>query len=314
MYCRPQWRFGWPLPPMQLTTPLVYDESLSVPVQIGHIFAILKKFCERLGECATKEALESLYNWIVTDQYKQDCEMRDYTDDEILALRKWVQWQLDRIKAGELAVVNPTSGQKDTVQDSFDDLYEWLRYFAMTSLVFDVQGYTAQELDAFSLTAREYDTGDHEYMKRRRHWRAYSNVTGRYGDPQDVFLSFQQKLSDPWSAGGFDARAETAAALDGNGWTAEYYDWTNYYVAEPYELPVASPTALGAVKVGANLTVEADGTLNAIASGGGGGSYTAGTGLGLAGTQFFLKEAGTNALGGTVFATDEDFKAYMGMV
>lgn len=41
---------------------------------------------------------------------------------------------------------------------------------------------------------------------------------------------------------------------------------------EEMELPVATAERLGCIKVGRNLTVEADGTLSAMASGGGGGS------------------------------------------
>ena len=51
----------------------------------------------------------------------------------------------------------------------------------------------------------------------------------------------------------------------------------------PDSLPIASPTQLGAIKVGANLTITEDGTLNAEA-GGGGGSYTAGPGISITGT------------------------------
>ena len=47
----------------------------------------------------------------------------------------------------------------------------------------------------------------------------------------------------------------------------------------PDSLPIATPTTLGAIKVGANLTITEDGVLNAQAGGGGGGSYTAGPGI-----------------------------------
>lgn len=42
------------------------------------------------------------------------------------------------------------------------------------------------------------------------------------------------------------------------------------YSGKPYVLPIASADTLGGIKVGANLTIEADGTLNAQAGGSGG--------------------------------------------
>lgn len=41
------------------------------------------------------------------------------------------------------------------------------------------------------------------------------------------------------------------------------------YSGKPYELPIASETTLGGIKVGNNLTIDADGTLNATDSSGG---------------------------------------------
>lgn len=51
----------------------------------------------------------------------------------------------------------------------------------------------------------------------------------------------------------------------------------------PDSLPIATPTQLGAIKVGENLTITEDGVLNAQA-GGGGGDYTAGPGISISGT------------------------------
>lgn len=42
------------------------------------------------------------------------------------------------------------------------------------------------------------------------------------------------------------------------------------YSGKPYELPIASKDVLGGIKVGENLTIDADGTLNAQAGGSGG--------------------------------------------
>lgn len=61
----------------------------------------------------------------------------------------------------------------------------------------------------------------------------------------------------------------------------------------PAEIPIASATTLGGIKVGANLTITEDGVLNAQPGGGGGGDYTAGNGITISGTQISAK-AGNN--------------------
>ena len=42
------------------------------------------------------------------------------------------------------------------------------------------------------------------------------------------------------------------------------------YSGKPYELPIASKNVLGGIKVGKNLSIDEDGTLNAQAGGSGG--------------------------------------------
>ena len=310
-YCYPWAR---PLTIGQVTVPLVYDESLSVAQQIACMFGYIKRLCEAENDHAAIAQLEMLYDWIVKDQVRQDNRLKDYVDDADDNLRDEILRWIKKIEAGMIEVVNPTSNVREYVGDVIDDLYEWLRYFGLTSAEFEVQGYTAEELDGFGLTAREKDTGNHAYIKRRRFWRGYSPVDGVYSDPQRVYLTLQQEVSLKWDCSDFDGMGDDANALDGREWTAHYWDW--YGIGEPteYELPIASATQLGGIKVGANLEIEADGTLNAISSGGGTGtSYTAGDGLGLTGTEFFLRNAGKGVFGGVTFAVDDDFMEYMGL-
>lgn len=70
---------------------------------------------------------------------------------------------------------------------------------------------------------------------------------------------------------------------------------------ETYTLPPATPETLGGIKVGANLTVEDDGTLNAT-GGGSGTLYQPGEGISIVGSTISVN-----------FASDEDFLAYMGI-
>lgn len=56
--------------------------------------------------------------------------------------------------------------------------------------------------------------------------------------------------------------------------SGDYEDLTNKpTIPSEYELPIASSTTLGGIKVGANLTIASDGTLNATGGGGVSGDY-----------------------------------------
>lgn len=57
----------------------------------------------------------------------------------------------------------------------------------------------------------------------------------------------------------------------------------------PIDLPIAGPNTLGAVKVGQNLTITPDGTLNAAGGGGSTGEYTAGPGIVISGSSIEVR-------------------------
>lgn len=93
-----------------------------------------------------------------------------------------------------------------------------------------------------------------------------------------TFYAFDLESNDwlqykPWGSGdeGGDGGASTLGDLDDvnldniqNGQTLYYNaatgEWTN---ADPYELPIASANTLGGIKVGANLSIDANGVLSA---------------------------------------------------
>ena len=58
----------------------------------------------------------------------------------------------------------------------------------------------------------------------------------------------------------------------GKGALKEKKSAVDITIPAPYSLPIASATTLGGIKVGANLTMEPDGTLSAISSSSGGSS------------------------------------------
>ena len=96
-----------------------------------------------------------------------------------------------------------------------------------------------------------------------------------------TFYAFDLESNDwlqykPWGSGdeGGDGGASTLGDLDDvnldniqNGQTLYYNAETGEWVNDdPYELPIASENTLGGIKVGANLSIDANGVLSATAS------------------------------------------------
>lgn len=99
--------------------------------------------------------------------------------------------------------------------------------------------------------------------------------------------------------------------------------YVDEHAGSTYELPKASATTLGGVKVGANLTITEDGVLNATGGGGGGGTeYVAGEGIVISGNTIstdpakvptkeelndYLPLAGGTMTGNIKFDSDSDY-------
>lgn len=98
--------------------------------------------------------------------------------------------------------------------------------------------------------------------------------------------------------------------------------YVDEHAGSTYELPKASATTLGGVKVGANLTITDDGVLNATGGGGGGTEYVAGEGIVISGNTIstdptkvptkeelngYLPLAGGTMTGNIKFDSDSDY-------
>lgn len=82
----------------------------------------------------------------------------------------------------------------------------------------------------------------------------------------------ESKLADKADAKTVYTKAETDNAISGALSAGTALSASNVPWAGVQNKPIASATELGLIKVGNNLTIDSDGTLNATGSGGGGGT------------------------------------------
>lgn len=79
-------------------------------------------------------------------------------DNVIIAdVNKKYEYLLSIIRKYSIEIVNPTTGQYSTIQDTLNDIYNMLRNDAMKIEEFEALEFTAEEFDALNITCQQYD-------------------------------------------------------------------------------------------------------------------------------------------------------------
>lgn len=124
-------------------------------------------------------------------------------------------------------VHNPVTGEVSTMQDCVDDMYNALRYMALTAWGYDSLGLTAQEYDEREIFAWVYDRWSWYLFDEVFPWhKTFSGNTGEY-------ITIKQAIRELWAndrtsgltAQDFDSQEQTAGAFDALDQTAYKFDW-----------------------------------------------------------------------------------------
>lgn len=97
--------------------------------------------------------LEAQYNRLVSllDQYK--VVYKAYVDSQIQVVNE----RIDEIEVGAINIYNPVSGLIEPISDVINDLYNQLRYNAITCTEYDSLNLTATTYDGYMITANNFD-------------------------------------------------------------------------------------------------------------------------------------------------------------
>lgn len=95
--------------------------------------------------------LNSTLREIINGNYNA---LRLYIDTNVADLQN----QIDNINIGATIIYNPITGERDTVQNVINDLYQASNTDGISAGEFDLLELTATEFDSKQLTAREFDT------------------------------------------------------------------------------------------------------------------------------------------------------------
>lgn len=166
------------LPPTQLITPAIYDESLSYEEQIAHIFAILKRLEKKLEGYVTIEAFDAYAEIIKLEQATQKIEWEKYTDEIADGIMFKLTSEVERLEklihdviAGSVVCYDPTHGQKyRTVDIVINRVYDFDRIFALPAKDYDELNITCNTWNNLGVTAREYDVAGVIHLDKEREY------------------------------------------------------------------------------------------------------------------------------------------------
>lgn len=167
--------------------PLAFDESLSYLEQVCYILKKLNETIEQVNK--NTEVLENIdinFTKIYEDLEKMQLEitnfetqieseietkfnsmyqqittlLNDYQASFNLRLDTAVNElnnRIDRIELGDISAYNPTTGRVENINKVLTDIYDSVRYDALTCTEFESLDLTATEFDAVEITAFNFD-------------------------------------------------------------------------------------------------------------------------------------------------------------
>lgn len=123
-------------------------------------------------------------------------------------------------------VVSPYSGKIITVQEAFQEIWDYLKIYALTAYEYDSQRWTAETYDGFKMTAFNYDYYAKRFFYKNPDLYMFSPFTGEYVLVKDVVMMLAQlHRVDALDADNYDALQLEANIYDNKKVSAYNYDW-----------------------------------------------------------------------------------------
>lgn len=195
----------------------------------------LRSYCdENFEDIRTKHAQDiAQLHGALQSQYEQ---LTAYTDRQIDVLQAWTNEQLDqiRLEVDEInedgfRIDNPTTGERDRVGNTVNDVYNALRVHAITCDEFDAWfTYYGNDCDSFRnlfISAIDFDTRAHMLMYAQYDEQVNSPVTGimvSHAQALEEIMSFSSEQAlDCADRDGLDL---TCAEIFAKNWSAFKWD------------------------------------------------------------------------------------------
>lgn len=214
---------------------LYWEKHTQDIIRLQNNIDALRSYCdENFEDIRTKHAQDiAQLHGALQSQYEQ---LTAYTDRQIDVLQAWTNEQLDqiRLEVDEInedgfRIDNPTTGERDHVGNTVNDVYNALRVHAITCDEFDAWfTYYDNDCDSFRnlfISAIDFDTRAHLLMYAQYDEQVNSPVTGMmvsHAQALEEIMSFSSEQAlDCTDRDGLDL---TCATIFAKNWTAFQWD------------------------------------------------------------------------------------------
>ena len=153
--------------------------------------------------------------------YKLNAETREYIDSEVTKLYEYIKLYVPN----NIKVLNPVKGYYTSLNQALSDMYDNLRYYALTCSEFDSLNLTCTEFDGLFLSCTEFDLYGAKRFRVDSNLYMHNPFTGEYVFYRDVIYQLAElHFNNPITAREFDALLLTVAEFEAKALSAYIFD------------------------------------------------------------------------------------------
>lgn len=153
--------------------------------------------------------------------YQLNSETRDYIDTSIAKLYDYI----NNYVPSNMQVLNPVKGYYTSLNQALGDIYDNLRYNALTCNEFDALNLTCTEFDNLLLSCTEFDLYGAKRFRVDINLYMHNPFTGEYVFYQDVINQLAElHFNNPITTSEFDALLLTVTAFEAKALSAYTFD------------------------------------------------------------------------------------------
>lgn len=153
--------------------------------------------------------------------YDLNAETRAHIDTEVKKLYDYINDYVPN----NMEVLNPVRGYRTSLDQALADIYDNLRYYALTCNEFDSLNLTCTEFDGLSINCTEFDLYGAKRFRVDSNLYMHDPFTGKYVFYQDVIYKLAElHFDNPITASEFDALLLTVTAFNSKALSAYTFD------------------------------------------------------------------------------------------
>ena len=153
--------------------------------------------------------------------YDLNTETRAHIDTEVKKLYDYINDYVPN----NMEVLNPVKGYRTSLNKALADMYDNLRYYALTCNEFDSLNLSCTEFDSLSINCTEFDLYGAKRFRVDSNLYMHSPFTGKYVFYQDVINQLAElHFNNPITASEFDALLLTVTAFEAKALSAYTFD------------------------------------------------------------------------------------------